>query len=1226
MNHEFISNIYLFLILFILFITKIEAIQNFKAFLDTNNIDCYYIITKNAIIYYKNNIFITKASFPASLRLTTEEEFNLISINTFKNTLTPASLLKVKNYVYAVSDGNILCSETLSELPLPPISCEVYCYKCANLKCYYFIGCIHTNKELTITLYESPYDRCETTQYNTITINNINSENFSCQLMESVNYNDKVLVCFYRSINSNQILATGFNIDLSYKNVSEIYTLESSKLSETPIYIKSMISQNASISYVCYINSKYMKEGGDCLTYDINSNKFSPDKSYLKNCLTNIFSLNLDYYKEMNQYFLYCFQSSTKLHFINLNENFSLYNEEILESNLKSINCSEYYFSRILHNIYNITIFMNCDDVLSVYYLGKSKEFISPSTISTTLPIISSIPSSINNAIIPPNSKYLYTDIITNTIIDKSSYIIAQKFLNKTREEIINKVDEIINEIEIGKEYEFFGNDYNVKIGPLNAKNYGNLTTYIDFSLCEDILKKYFNLPSNEIINLIKIEIYNNTNPLFLAFDGNKNLLDLSLCIKETLSSLPITTKPNNNAELIISTNIKIDTSEYIVRKKINKTKEEIKDDIEEIIKDYEIGKIYELYGNDYDIKISPINTKDYNNISTYIEFSICEDILRKYYDISPDETLSTLQIEIYKNNSNSLINQVEYTVFNEKRKQLDLSLCSKERIKIHYNIVNSSALDIDKISNFKDMDVDIFNINDSFFNDICFPYSEKDNDLILKDRVEDIYQNYTLCDNNCTYDSIDIENMTITCNCEVKTNIETDIKDPSVNIVVYNIFRYSTFKVIQCYQLVLNFNNKKNNIGFWLFSISVLFHLPLFCHYIIYSDIAIKTYIKKEFVKYDYLQNSKKEKKNPIKRKNGTSKRLGAKRKIKLNMEKRKKIKFKSSNHGLLNSKSNNSSNIKMIKKESGKYLKLSKYKGHSTKNISINNINILTTINSNRLNITSTNEKKEKKCGMLLYNIINVDTRNHLKKRQINKFDLEYYNFPEAVKNEKKQFCELFYVSFILKEKIINTFLFKSPLEVQVLRICLLIFIYSCNFAFNTLFYFSDKISDKYHYKNDNVLFYILINNISICVISTLLSNLIVSLLNFLINSKNEMLKDIRVEEMKMRNSKKYFIKKLRKKNIYLKLEKIIKTLKLKNILFIFIEFIFLLFFYYFTTAFCEVYKSTQKSWIIDCATSFIMSIFVEILLAFIIAILYHCSIRNKIYCFYRIAKLLL
>ena len=197
------------------------------------------------------------------------------------------------------------------------------------------------------------------------------------------------------------------------------------------------------------------------------------------------------------------------------------------------------------------------------------------------------------------------------------------------------------------------------------------------------------------------------------------------------------------------------------------------------------------------------------------------------------------------------------------------------------------------------------------------------------------------------------------------------------------------------------------------------------------------------------------------------------------------------------LNSKTNNLSNLKKVKKSSVKFLKISKHKRHTTKNIPIKSIslkaNLLTTIDGREYigptNSKKPDEEKEKKCGNSLYNLINIDARNTLKNIQINKFDLFYYDYPEAVKNEKKEFCELFYVTFILKEKIINTLCFKSPLEVQVLRICLLIFIYSCNFAFNTLFYFSEKISDKYHYKKDNLLWYTLINNISICVISTIL-----------------------------------------------------------------------------------------------------------------------------------------
>ena len=69
-------------------------------------------------------------------------------------------------------------------------------------------------------------------------------------------------------------------------------------------------------------------------------------------------------------------------------------------------------------------------------------------------------------------------------------------------------------------------------------------------------------------------------------------------------------------------------------------------------------------------------------------------------------------------------------------------------------------------------MDVDIFNINDSFFNDICFSYSESDNDIVLEDRIKDIYQNYSLCDKGCTYNGIDLLNKIISCNCKVKSNI----------------------------------------------------------------------------------------------------------------------------------------------------------------------------------------------------------------------------------------------------------------------------------------------------------------------------------------------------------------------------------------------------------------------------------------------------------------------
>ena len=248
------------------------------------------------------------------------------------------------------------------------------------------------------------------------------------------------------------------------------------------------------------------------------------------------------------------------------------------------------------------------------------------------------------------------------------------------------------------------------------------------------------------------------------------------------------------------------DENELIIIQKIsNKTKEEIINNLGEVIDECALGKIYEIFGNDYEIKISPINIKKYKNISTYIEFLSCEEKLRNYYHISKNSILTVFQIEINKKNDKSLTDQVEYTVFDENKHKLDLSICSNELIKIYYSIKNFSVLNISSISKYADIGVDIFNISEEFFNDICYPYSENDSDIILRDRVNDIYQNYSLCDSNCEYENMNIENMTISCNCSVKTEIETEIEEIKYNEIIFDIFQDSTIGVIKCYNLVFN-------------------------------------------------------------------------------------------------------------------------------------------------------------------------------------------------------------------------------------------------------------------------------------------------------------------------------------------------------------------------------------------------------------------------------------
>ena len=72
-------------------------------------------------------------------------------------------------------------------------------------------------------------------------------------------------------------------------------------------------------------------------------------------------------------------------------------------------------------------------------------------------------------------------------------------------------------------------------------------------------------------------------------------------------------------------------------------------------------------------------------------------------------------------------------------------------------------------------------------------------------------------------------------------------------------------------------------------------------------------------------------------------------------------------------------------------------------------------------------------------------------------------------------------------------------------------------------------------------------------------------------------------------MRKNKFFTVNDKTKKNIHKKLMRIFKLLNIKIIIYIIIEFTLMLFFFYYITSFCEVYKDTQTSWILDSIISF-------------------------------------
>ena len=127
----------------------------------------------------------------------------------------------------------------------------------------------------------------------------------------------------------------------------------------------------------------------------------------------------------------------------------------------------------------------------------------------------------------------------------------------------------------------------------------------------------------------------------------------------------------------------------------------------------------------------------------------------------------------------------------------------------------------------------DLFNENDSFYNDICTPYkSENGTDVLLNDRKNDYFNNNeTTCQANCSYSNFNIENQYLKCECNIVTEEKIDTVEPEkfngkiIYKSFYEVLKYSNFKVLKCYKLVFDLNSLFKNYG----------SIIIICYFLIY-------------------------------------------------------------------------------------------------------------------------------------------------------------------------------------------------------------------------------------------------------------------------------------------------------------------------------------------------------------------------------------------------------
>jgi hypothetical protein len=239
--------------------------------------------------------------------------------------------------------------------------------------------------------------------------------------------------------------------------------------------------------------------------------------------------------------------------------------------------------------------------------------------------------------------------------------------------------------------------------------------------------------------------------------------------------------------------------------------------------------KLYKEYNNYYNLSI--------------IDFGDCENKLKVKYNISHNIPLIFLKFESYY--KNSATRNVQYEIYNPitKLKISNLSVCQNDIIDIYVptNLDNQTLIIYKDIKN---QGYDIFNPNNAFYNDICTKYTSVNyTDLTLNDRKDLFYDNLTFCQENCHYNSINLNIMHAKCECSLSTSgIVYETKTFSAIEILasfYKVFKYSNFLILKCYKVFFSSNGIKNNYGFIIMTIFI-FLLIIFTIIFLFTGFKI--------------------------------------------------------------------------------------------------------------------------------------------------------------------------------------------------------------------------------------------------------------------------------------------------------------------------------------------------------------------------------------------------
>ena len=521
------------------------------------------------------------------------------------------------------------------------------------------------------------------------------------------------------------------------------------------------------------------------------------------------------------------------------------------------------------------------------------------------------------------------------------------------------------------------------------------------------------------------------------------------------------------------------------------------------------------------------------NKYKTTINLGDCESNLKKFYNISNNESLYIFKID--KIEEGMKIPKIEYEVYYPLNAgiltKLDLTICKYSKIDISIPV---------KI----DDDIKKYNSSSDYYNNICSKTTSKSGtDISLNDRRNQFKENnMSLCEENCYLVEYNYTTKKAKCSCLIKINFplmdEIKFDKDKLYKSFIDINNIANIQIMKCGKYVFNIKSLSKNYGFFIYIfIFILFFLCLFLFYYKYFS-SLKKVINKITKRDTFKINDNINKTDNIDM--GKIQNIIVSKDINNQKEepeiKNKKLKMKKS----------------AKKKFKGKTLtpQIKEESVFNSKGI----INFPNDIMDNPLKVN-----KEEKKEILIYN-----------DNELNSFD-----YKKALIYDKRTFTQ-YYISLLrINHLLLFSFYIKNrDYNSQIIKMFLFFFFFSVHFTINALFFnddtmhtiFIDEGSFNFIYQIPQIIY------------SSLISGVINIIINYLALSEKIILEIKKVKEIK---------------DLDEKVKDIFQILKIKVALFFVIAFALLLTFMYYIACFCGIYENTQIHLIKDTLISFGLSL---------------------------------